>query len=109
MKARKSSFLMPLRHEKSCRRKISYRFVMKMYKLNLQEAVSSRKELPQKNSCCFVVKMHQQNSQETVSSRKKSPQKNFMSFRHENASTEFAGSRFVTKKNAAEKFHVISP
>jgi hypothetical protein len=34
------------------------------------------------------VKTHEPNLQEAVSSRKKMPQKNFMLFRRENASTE---------------------
>jgi hypothetical protein len=38
---------MPFRREKSCRKKVSYAFVMKPHGQDLQDAVSSRKNMNQ--------------------------------------------------------------
>jgi hypothetical protein len=55
-----------------------------------------------KTSCIFVTKRHEPNLQNAISSRKELPQKNFMHFRHEKVWIKFAGSRFVTKKHESK-------
>jgi hypothetical protein len=62
--------LNPFHHEKGRFGKILYVFVMKTHKPDLQEAVSPRREPPQKNSSRLVMKTHKLNLQEAVSSRK---------------------------------------
>jgi hypothetical protein len=70
MKTHKPNLQKAISSRRESPQKISCRFVMKTHKPNLQEAVSSRRESPQKISCRFVTKKHKPNLQEAVSSRK---------------------------------------
>jgi hypothetical protein len=97
-----------LRHEKSCRKRISNIFVTKKHGSNLQDAVLSRKKLLQKNFRPFRDEKTRINLQEVFVSLQKAAAKKFQTFACRKNVNQICRTPFRHEKSRRKKIQAFA-